>query len=188
NSEEVGAFIADVTGHGTPAALFASLVRYTFQTYKPYIADPSGLCEGMNRSIYGRTGTYFLTAGYLFVSTRLRVARYASCGHPPLIYQRYDGTVQPIKGRGRAMAVVESNRPETIEIKINSGDRLFLYTDGLEEVIEKIKHTSVADWLSRFRLEPLQAIQDDIRSLIHANRNSKNSIDDDITWILIEIE
>lgn len=188
HNEEVGTLIADVTGHGTPAALFASLVRYTFQTYSPYIADPTGLCEGMNRSIYGRTGTYFLTAGYLYISTKLSIARYASCGHPALIFNKHDGTLQTIKGRGKAIGIFESNRPETIEVKIKSSDRFFLYTDGLEEVIEKIKHVSVGDWFSRFRLEPMDAIQHDLHSLVNANRKSKNPIDDDITWILIEIE
>lgn len=32
-------------GHGIPAALFASLVRYSFQTYRPFMKDPSGLLE-----------------------------------------------------------------------------------------------------------------------------------------------
>ncbi len=190
---EAGILIADVTGHGTPAALFASLVRYTFQTYRPFMRDPSSLLEWMNRTIYGRLDDHFLTAGYLYINPKIHTIRYGSCGHPALLHLKADGTLQRIKGRGRAMGVIEQTRPETVTATIEKGDRLLLYTDGLEEVIEACskRDPGIPSELDAFlisrRQHTFQDLIDDLRALVIANRSGPTIIEDDVTWILIEV-
>lgn len=191
---EVGILIADVTGHGTPAALFASLVRYTFQTYRPFMKDPSGLLEWMNRTIYGRLGDHFLTAGYLYIDPQRHMMRYGSCGHPALLHLKADGTLVRVKGRGRAMGLIDETRPETLTSTIEKGDRLLLYTDGLEEVIEVCskREPAIPSELDQFlisrRQDTMDELVDYMRALVIANRTGKAAIEDDITWILIEVE
>ena len=191
---EVGILIADVTGHGTPAALFASLVRYTFQTYRPFMRDPSGLLEWMNRTIYGRLGDHFLTAGYLYINPQSRIMRYGSCGHPALLHLKADGTLIRVKGRGRAMGLIDETRPETVTATIEKGDRLLLYTDGLEEVIEACSRrepgipSELDQFLISHRHDSINEFVDYLRALVIANRTGKTAIEDDITWILIEVE
>jgi len=194
HKNEVGILIADVTGHGTPAALFASLVRYTFQTYRPFMKDPSGLLEWMNRTIYGRLGDHFLTAGYLYIDPARHMMRYGSCGHPALLHLKADGTLVRVKGRGRAMGLIDETRPETLTSTIEKGDRLLLYTDGLEEVIEACskREPGIPSELDQFlisrRRDTMDELVDYMRALVIANRTGKAAIEDDITWILIEVE
>ena len=195
DDHEVGILIADVTGHGTPAALFASLVRYTFQTYRPFMRDPSGLFEWMNRTIHGRTGDYFLTAGYLYINSGQQIMRYGSSGHPPLLHLKRNGTVIKHKGRGPAMGVIEQIRPETVTADLEKGDWLFLYTDGLEEVIEacaqsdKIHIPAELDtFFELYSDKSLDEFIEDLRSLIISNRTGPFAIEDDVTWIVVEVQ
>jgi serine phosphatase RsbU (regulator of sigma subunit) len=85
DSARVGILVADVSGHGVPAALIASMLKVAFAGQAEHAADPARVLAGLNRALCGKFEEHFVTAGYLFVDIENKVARYAGAGHPPLL-------------------------------------------------------------------------------------------------------
>lgn len=130
----------------------------------------------MNRTIYGRPGDHFLTTGYLYIDPQRHMMRYGSCGHPALLHMKAGGTLVRGKGRGRAMGLIDETRPETLTSTIEKVDRLLLYTDGMEEVIEVCskREPAIPSELDQFlisrRQDTMYELVDCMRALVMANR------------------
>lgn len=128
----LGVLVADVTGHGVPAALIAAMVKMAVQNVAPAAQSPGDLLQGMNRMLSGQSSDHFVTAAYLFVDTENYRARYSAAGHPPLLLARA-GTVQRIESNGLVFGVRPQSEYPVREVALCPGDRLILYTDGLIE-------------------------------------------------------
>lgn len=85
DENRVGILVADVSGHGVPAALIASMVKIAFVSQRPHASDPSRVLSGINQILCGKLEGDFVTAGYLYIDTEQDTAYYAGGGHPPLL-------------------------------------------------------------------------------------------------------
>ena len=80
-----GVLIADVSGHGVPAALGASMVKIAVSAQLPHAEDPALVLAGMNRILCGKMQSQFVTAAYLFLDLENGYLQYGAAGHPPLL-------------------------------------------------------------------------------------------------------
>ena len=129
-----GFLVADVSGHGVPAALIASMIKVAVQSVIADAADPSKLLSRLEVILSSQLRGQFISAAYLYVDAEKHLARYSAAGHPPLLCWC---------AACNATAHVESNGPlfgtpcepifPTREIPFASGDRFVLYTDGFGE-------------------------------------------------------
>src|SRR5947209_9916150 len=85
DEKRVGVLVADVTGHGVPAALIASMLKIAFAGQVDHAEDPARVLAGLNRALCGKFEEHFVTAAYVFVDLNTCVLRYAGAGHPPLL-------------------------------------------------------------------------------------------------------
>jgi sigma-B regulation protein RsbU (phosphoserine phosphatase) len=129
---QAGLFIADVSGHGVPAAMIASMVKMAAISQRPQAAEPAQVLSGMNAALCGNTQGQFVTAAYVHLDARARELRYAAAGHPPMLMLR-DGTVTEIAENGLLLAASNQATYSDMTFPLVSGDRLLLYTDGLVE-------------------------------------------------------
>lgn len=127
-----GLLIADVSGHGVPAALIASMVKMAATSQRANAAHPAQLLAGMNAALCGNTQGQFVTAACVYVDAAARQLRYAAAGHPAMLMLR-DGVVTEVAENGLLMAVSELATYSDKTLPIEPGDRLLLYTDGLVE-------------------------------------------------------
>ena len=132
DAHRLGVLIADVTGHGVPAAMIAAMVKMAVQTVVPAAQSPTDVLQGLNRMLSGQPSDHFVTAAYLFVDTERHTARYSAAGHPPLLLTR-NGTFQRIESNGLVFGVLPHAEYPVREIALSPGDRLILYTDGVLE-------------------------------------------------------
>ena len=132
DAHRLGVLIADVTGHGVPAAMIAAMVKMAVQTVVPAAQSPTDVLQGLNRMLSGQPSDHFVTAAYLFVDTESHTARYSAAGHPPLLLTR-NGTLQRIESNGLVFGVLPHAEYPVREIALSPGDRLILYTDGVLE-------------------------------------------------------
>ncbi|HEY1498907.1 MAG TPA: PP2C family protein-serine/threonine phosphatase [Acidobacteriaceae bacterium] len=132
DQNRVGILVADVSGHGVPAALIAAMIKVAMQSVVPYADDPRAVLRGLNRSLSGQLRGQFVTASYLLIDTEGGRALYSAAGHPPLLRWR-DGKLEPIESNGILFGVIPDPDYPVREIPINSGDRFLLYTDGVIE-------------------------------------------------------
>src|SRR5260370_20996842 len=98
----MGFVVADVTGHGVPAALIAAMLKVAFAGQAAHAHDPARVLTGLNRALCGKFDAHYVTAAYLFVDLEKSLLHYSAAGHPPLMLA--SGTA----GHVRA---IEENRP-----------------------------------------------------------------------------
>jgi phosphoserine phosphatase RsbU/P len=128
-----GFFVADVCGHGVPAALIASMVKVAVQTVAPCASDPGAVLRGLNRVLSGQLRGQLVSAAYLWLDTENRTALYSAAGHPPLLRWR-QGKLEPIESNGLIFGVMpQFNNYPVHTMAIARGDRFLLYTDGVTE-------------------------------------------------------
>ena len=132
SEDQVGVLVADVSGHGIPAALIASMVKLAAAAERDRAMHPELLLAGMNRSLVGNTQSQFVTAAYVSFDLKAGSARYSAAAHPALLLLR-DGGCEAIEENGLMLAAFSFAEYQAREITLKDGDRLVLYTDGLLE-------------------------------------------------------
>jgi sigma-B regulation protein RsbU (phosphoserine phosphatase) len=132
DTTSLGLLIADVSGHGVPAALIASMVKMSAISQREHASRPAQLLGGMNRALCGNTQGQYVTAAYVWLDAERREFPYAAAGHPSMLLLR-NGVVTEIAENGLLLAAVEQVVYTERTVALEPGDRLFLYTDGLVE-------------------------------------------------------
>jgi len=129
---QAGLFIADVSGHGVPAAMIAAMVKMAAVSQRAHAAEPAQMLAGMNAALCGNTQGQYVTAACVHLDAKTRELRYAAAGHPPMLMLR-DGVVTEIAENGLLLAASDKATYSDMALPLVSGDRLLLYTDGLVE-------------------------------------------------------
>ena len=134
DDDRVGILVADVSGHGVPAALIASMVKVAIAAQLPHAHDPGRVMAGINQTLCGKLQGQFVTAAYLFLDLAAGRARYGAAGHPPLLlWSASAQKVEAIVENGLVLGVTSAATYSAIERRVGRGDRFLLYTDGLLE-------------------------------------------------------
>ncbi len=140
----LGVFIGDVSGHGLAAALFTSLLKSaTDRMFREYWNRPEKYLESLNGEIGDYMASYFLTAIYgVFDSCGNNgdvEFRHANGGHPQPVIVRADGRAAFTGVSGNLIGISNTIRFVLNEERLSSGDRVFLYTDGIAETVNERK-------------------------------------------------
>jgi phosphoserine phosphatase RsbU/P len=134
DNHRAGFLIADVSGHGVPAALIASMIKVAMQSVSAKAEDPGQVLRGLNRVLSSQLRGQFVTAAYLWLDMEKRSARYSAAGHPPLLcWRAAGGKLQRLESNGLLFGVLPDAEYPNLDFDVSSGDRLLLYTDGIVE-------------------------------------------------------
>jgi sigma-B regulation protein RsbU (phosphoserine phosphatase) len=133
-----GIFIADVSGHGTPAAVLMAITHCMAHTHPGPPMPPATVFAYLNRhlaSLYTSDRGSFITAFYAVYDPADRTLTYASAGHnPPRLKRCQDGTLLALDG---ADGVVLGILPDAVfgecVQRLEPGDQILFYTDGISE-------------------------------------------------------
>ncbi len=210
DAARVGILVADVSGHGVPAALIASMLKVAFAGQAEHAADPARVLAGLNRALCGKFEDHFVTAAYLFVDTGKKLARYAGAGHPALLLAQFargarrgagvdeahggevGDAVRAIEENGFMLGVFPDATFTAAEIPLRAGDRCLLYTDGLFEAANTAKEefgsVRLAQFLEARRDLPAPLLADGLLAEIAQwAGHSEGGQDDDITLVVIDL-
>ena len=80
-----GFLVADVSGHGVPAALIASMIKVAMQSVVACADDPPSVLRGVEGTLSSQLRGQFVSAAYLWLDTESHKALYSAAGHPPLL-------------------------------------------------------------------------------------------------------
>lgn len=133
DDRHIGFLIADVSGHGVPAALIASMIKVAMHAVHPCAANPSEVMRGLNRIMTQQLKGQFVTAAYLYLDLEAKAARYSAAGHPPMLRWSESGEIERVESNGLLFGVLRETEYPGVEMPLQSGDRFLLYSDGLTE-------------------------------------------------------
>jgi len=129
-----GVAIGDVCGKGPDTAAVTAAARHAIRALAHLDADPAAVLRGINDIMLAEDfGGRFVTAdaGHLdWRDGRLHLSL-ASAGHPGPVLLRPDGRTQVLDGGGLPLGIFPDAEPATQDVDLETGDLLFLYTDGL---------------------------------------------------------
>ena len=132
DENRAGFLVADVAGHGVPAALIASMIKVAMHSVTAQAEEPHAVLGGLNRILSGQLRGQLVSAAYLWLDTAQGQASYAAAGHPPLLRWR-DGALERIESNGLLFGVLPNVDYPVCEMPLRTGDRFLLYTDGVTE-------------------------------------------------------
>ena len=134
DEHRMGILVADVSGHGVPAALIASMIKVAMQSAVSSACSPAQVLGHLNRILTPELKGRLTSAAYLWLDTELGSARYSAAGHPPLLHWKAaEGQLRPVDCNGLLFGVASGCVYPECELRLDCGDRLLLYTDGLTE-------------------------------------------------------
>ncbi|HDP80736.1 MAG TPA: response regulator [Spirochaetes bacterium] len=130
----LGALMADVSGHGIPAAIISAMFKMAFSMHRGDCADPGMLLAGTESALRGKLHGQFITACYARIDPARMTMATANAGHwAPLVCSGENGDVYEVQARGRAMGPLPGAGFPVVETALVRGDRVVLYTDGIIE-------------------------------------------------------
>jgi serine phosphatase RsbU (regulator of sigma subunit) len=130
----VDLLVADVMGHGVPAALVASMVKVAVSTGLERTHEPANIIAGLNNTLFNEAREQYATALYMHLDGGKKIGRYASAAHPPaLVWRRARQQLEKLNGEGLLLGVRPNECYDAREVSFETGDRLLLYSDGLVE-------------------------------------------------------
>ena len=134
DDKHVGILVADVSGHGMPAALIASMLKIALAAQTEYATEPAQVLTRLNQTLCGKFHGHYVTATYVYLDTERRILRYAGAGHPPvLMFDAAAGKVRELEENGFFLSWTEDATYCSREIPLGQGDWVILYTDGITE-------------------------------------------------------
>jgi len=134
DSAGLGVLVADVSGHGVPAALIASMLKVALSAQHVHAAEPARVLDGINQALIGRSERQFVTAGYAWIDFAERRVTYAGAAHPSLLWWRHaPRRVEEVTENGLPLGQFAEARYLRVRLDVGSGDRLVFYTDGVPE-------------------------------------------------------
>jgi serine phosphatase RsbU (regulator of sigma subunit) len=151
DERHVGILIADVSGHGLPAALIASMLQVALTAQARHVSEPGKVLAGLNQALCGKFQHNFVTAAYVYVDLEKNTMNYAGAGHPPLLlWRKSTGSASQLLENGLVMGQFEEATYNSLQVPIEAGDRFVLYTDGILETCNPAQEEFGTDRFMQF--------------------------------------
>jgi phosphoserine phosphatase RsbU/P len=193
DEKHLGILVADVSGHGLPAALIASMLKGALAAQFMHASDPARVLSGLNQSLCGKFKRHFVTGAYVFVDMEKSSIKYAGAGHPPLmLWRKSTAAASEVLQNGLLLGFFPNAPYSVVEVRVEPGDKAILYTDGILETRSPSKEEFGPDLFKAFlesnhNLKAGKFADSMIDELAgwSENRNG-NGQEDDITLLVID--
>jgi sigma-B regulation protein RsbU (phosphoserine phosphatase) len=132
-----GLFIADVSGHGTPAAVLMAITHAIAHSDPGTHTPPDVLLNHLNDRLTGSYthGGTFITAFYAVLDPVARTLTYSRAGHNPPRLVRGDSVISVEQSGALPLGILCDQPFEQSRMTLEHGDLLLLYTDGITEAV-----------------------------------------------------
>lgn len=131
--------IADVAGKGIGAALLVSTLNAALYSYLQFDIPLAEMADRLNKLIYKSSPPdKFITFFIAVLNSSTGELDIVNAGHNPILLLRSDGAIEKIDAGGIGLGMFDFGIPFTGQkLLMNSGDKLFLYTDGIPEAMNE---------------------------------------------------
>ncbi|MBP7736943.1 MAG: SpoIIE family protein phosphatase [Spirochaetes bacterium] len=141
-TDSLGIFIGDVSGHGVEAALYTMMIKaVSDRLLRDHGLNPADFLRVLNQELCKSMQSHFLSAIYGIVSRGDDTAAsftFAKAGHPfPVLYRKEMDAVSYVTAPGIALGLFNDIAQSPVAVPLQAGDRIFLYTDGFIEAVNE---------------------------------------------------
>jgi sigma-B regulation protein RsbU (phosphoserine phosphatase) len=186
----MGIAVADVSGHGIPAAMMMTAFRGLLRMHTHGNLGPANIAHMINRQLPEFIGdSNFVTAVYAFLNPISDELTYVCCGHPLPLLIRSDGSVGDLRVHSPALGVFTSATCPTEKISLAPGDVIVLYTDGVVDLSDQGgTEFGVERLVTTIRQNKGQPAADLIQTIIRRTQqfSGSQSYFDDFTLVIIK--
>lgn len=188
-----GFAVADVSGHGIPAAVIMAITRAIMRSYTYDVISSAEALSMVNEILCDNIYTTdFVTMFYLVMDSKTSACNFASAGHNPLLFfDKSEMIVKKLTASGLFLGAFDDVEYEEGNVRIDTGDILFMYTDGLVEAMNKSSeqygYDRLISKLIMFQNEKCCDIIDNIMRDLKEFTEGR-PFDDDITIFVIKKE
>jgi len=182
-------FVADISGHGVSAAFLTSAVKALLRQYAGPLFSPEDTLRGVDSVMGQMLGEeQYLTACYARLNRQTRQLTVISAGHPPLILVRRDGAPEIVELESDPLGVFGAATLHRQDLRVSSGDRFFLYSDGLIESTagsgRRAGLERLVDACVRHRAAPLGECAS---TIVRELRPAEHAVEDDVLLLAAEV-
>jgi sigma-B regulation protein RsbU (phosphoserine phosphatase) len=195
DESRIGILVADVSGHGMPAALIASMLKIALAAQASHAAHPAQVLSGLNQALCGKFQHHYVTAAYVFIDMVMKKLTYAGAGHPPILMWRPSSEgVRDVEENGLFLGKFPWATYSSLELPITPGDWCLLYTDGIPETSNQSQIEFGAERFRQFlaaeQCVSANQLADHLLEELSrwAARIPGEDLDDDITMVAIHIK
>jgi sigma-B regulation protein RsbU (phosphoserine phosphatase) len=196
DKQNVGFYVADVVGHGMPAALLTIFVKQAIIMCESVqnngsVLSPAELMKNVNMRMSEQklSDFQFATCCYCLLNINTLQLTYCGAGHPYPILIRQKEQPQCLKTEDLLLGIFKQAQYSQQTIQLQGGDKLLLYTDGAEPFISNSKGTDPFNFRKEFREItdlPIAEMMDKFTMLVQNQKTGPSEIDD-ITAVGLEI-
>jgi|GEM_PF-2053463 len=186
--------IADVTGHSVGSALMMSEARSILRARAGIESSPARILASVNRILYEDLTRAELLNSMFYARLYLkeRLILYSNAGHSrPLFFRAKDGVFEELDAEGMLMGIKDDVFFEEKKMKIEKGDLLFFYTDGIIESENREKDffgtSRLCDVIGKRASCPPQEIVSAVFDAVSLFSDGNNHADD-MTAVVIKID
>jgi serine phosphatase RsbU (regulator of sigma subunit) len=192
SQSRLGFVIADISGKGIAAALLMANLQANLRSLCAIARQqPDHLLRCVNQLFCENTtdGAY-ATLFFADYDDASRLLRFANCGHLPALLLRTNHTVERLDATATVLGIFKKWDCEVGECRLNPGDMLALYTDGITESFndtgEEFGEARLLNSLRKHRdLSPRAALRSIVDEVLHFSAQEQH---DDITLILAKCQ
>jgi len=158
--------IGDVSGKGIPASLFMAVTRTLLRSIADKFHQPVEIVNILNKSLaLNNDSCMFVTFFLGILDLNSGAIKYVNAGHNPPVLIRANGSIEMVKVENSIpLGLYEDYQYVEQELVLNSNEKIFLYTDGVNEAENEQKVLFGDEKLLEIITENHQA---DTKSLIH---------------------
>jgi len=182
--------IGDVSGKGVPASLFMAVTRTLVRSISDKEVAPSIIMSTLNKSLSDNNESCMFVTFFLGVlNLQSGELKYTNAGHnPPVIIRRNGEVAMFEKTNYIPVGLYENYEYGESSLQLNSGDKVFLYTDGVSEAENEDNHLFGEDNLLKIIYDNTDSTPRDLIQKIEggiANHVRGYMQSDDITMMTI---
>lgn len=135
DEEHLALVIADVSGKGVPAAMFMSIAKSLIKNRAMIGGTPSEILYDVNMQLCDNNkANLFVTVWLAIINIKTGEGLVSNAGHENPVLKKKDGDYEFVIYRhSLALGLMEGIKFKEREFKLDPGDRIFVYTDGVPE-------------------------------------------------------
>ena len=190
--DQYGFIIADVTGHGVPAALYTMFLSSLWATHRELLLHPAefaGVVGDRLEQLIEESSPFAAALCGVFDLARGEM-RLVGAGNPAPLIRRADGTWEEPQAAGLPLGLMHGAEYEETIVPLHAGDSMLFFTDGAVEITAGEDEMNGAEGLRRI-LDELKYPSSDfsfeqVESRLLAASN-RIRFDDDVTFLDVQI-